>query len=140
MEHLGKHYERGEVITSDEEVDEDLADWGVEVGILGRGSSGRAWLTNATGGLEEATAPTARGHRRKRSRDNNDVGEETSETKRVRHQPLRRTRYAQAQQDEVESSEGDDGAQPQQDAPFVKESFKNENGIDSDSDAEAEDE
>lgn len=95
MEHVGKHYEKEGADRDEEEMDEDLVEWGLETGVLRTLSNGRPWLVSVEDpGLEEdrddsacgSGSGSARGRQRMM---NGSGGEDEKERKKARRQPSR---------------------------------------------------
>lgn len=85
MEHVGKHYEKEGFDQDDEEMDEDLVEWGLETGVLRTLPDGRPWLVSAEDPMsEEDIDETGSGRASKGS-----GGEEEKERKKSRRQPSR---------------------------------------------------
>lgn len=61
MEHVGRHYEKEGVDKAQEDIDEDLVDWGLETGVLRRLEDGRPWLVTAEVPTKEDMTPTLSG-------------------------------------------------------------------------------
>lgn len=93
MEHVGKHYEKEGANRDEEEMDEDLVEWGLETGVLRTLPDGRPWLVSAEDpGSEEDRDENARGTGSGRGRgrmSNGSGGEEEKERKKARRQPSR---------------------------------------------------
>lgn len=66
MEHLGRHYEKEVLTKHDEDLDEDLVEWGLRTGVFRKLEDGRPWLMNAEDPeLEGAVIVGYTGHRQK---------------------------------------------------------------------------
>lgn len=101
MEHVGKHYEKEGADCEDEELDDDLVDWGLETGVLKRLPDGRPWLIHAEdpdvdvqSGAAAAATDGSAGPGRKGSGNNKGTamatsGDEETPRKKARRQPSR---------------------------------------------------
>lgn len=92
MEHVGKHYEKEGAGQEEEEIDEDLVEWGVRTGVLKVLSDGKPWLVSVEdpngGDTDGANNDLGNGSGRGRALTGSANSEE-KDRKKARRQPSR---------------------------------------------------